>query len=283
MPRESTRLRAEDLRVIYLLIGECCELGADPLVWRHHLLTTLNKYFGAVASVDIEASFDPKRLGIGAKVEMAMTLDQFTSKERDLLDRCMREMPIEANPLGVELLNSCPPQSAVASTRRERVSDQVWQRCEFMTEYFSPLGWDDMLVAIVKRSTGMRFYNFAKERSDCRFAARSARMLQLLVTEISAIPPHRLAPLGEQSLLDLPPRLREVLTALAEGDNEKQISVRLGITRSTVHEYVRRLFERFGVSSRGQLLVQAARRLHAFELSSRSSEENCWFFQSANA
>lgn len=284
MSKESSRLSAQDLRTVYMLIGECCELGADPLVWRQHFLSRLNACFGAVASVDIEATFDSKVPGIGAKVDMALTLDQFTGRERDLLTRCMREMRMEANPLGVELLQVCALHQSAAVTRRERVSDATWQSCEFMTEYFGPLGWDDMLVAIIKLPTGLRCFNFSKVRGDRPFSPRDARMLQLLVSELSAISPQRLAPMSEQSLLDLPPRMREILAALADGDNEKQIAARLGITRNTVHEYVRRLFGRFGVSSRSELMVRAARQLHSLAITSNSREppeQISWYYRAA--
>jgi DNA-binding CsgD family transcriptional regulator len=45
------------------------------------------------------------------------------------------------------------------------------------------------------------------------------------------------------------------LACLAEGDSEQQVALRLGISAHTVHEHVKRLHRRFGVSSRGELLA----------------------------
>jgi DNA-binding NarL/FixJ family response regulator len=59
----------------------------------------------------------------------------------------------------------------------------------------------------------------------------------------------------------LSPRLRQTLACLLEGDGEKQISARLGLRPSTVHEYVTALYRHFGVRSRGQLLALVIRRL----------------------
>ncbi|MBX3435776.1 MAG: response regulator transcription factor [Pirellulales bacterium] len=279
MARDSSSLRASDLRTAYLLVGECCEMGADPLVWRRHLLSTLNGLFGAIASVDIEASFASAVPGIGARVEAAMSLDLFTPKEREILTRCLSEMPMEANPLGVALLGDCARNGVVAATRRQRVSTRDWRRSAFMTEYFGPLGWDDMLVAIARLPAGIRFFNFSKQRGDRPFTPRDSQLLQLVAGELAQIPPHRLAPLTAPSLEKLPRRLREVLLALAEGDGEKQIALRLKISRHTVHEYVQRLFERFVVSSRAELLVCAARQVHAANLAAQA-EDQCWIFQS---
>jgi DNA-binding NarL/FixJ family response regulator len=41
-----------------------------------------------------------------------------------------------------------------------------------------------------------------------------------------------------------------------EGDSEKQAALRLDISRNTVHDYVKQLHQRFGVSSRGELLAR---------------------------
>jgi len=55
-------------------------------------------------------------------------------------------------------------------------------------------------------------------------------------------------------------RLRQTLACLAEGDSEKQVAARLGISPTTVHQYVTDLYRRFGVQSRGQLLAHVLRR-----------------------
>lgn len=57
----------------------------------------------------------------------------------------------------------------------------------------------------------------------------------------------------------LPPRLRQVLVCLMEGDSEQQVAHRLGISAHTVHEHVKRLHRRFDVSSRGELLARGFR------------------------
>ncbi len=57
----------------------------------------------------------------------------------------------------------------------------------------------------------------------------------------------------------LPPRQAETLERLLAGDGEKQIAAKLGLSRHTVHEYVKSLYRRFGVSSRGELLARWVR------------------------
>ena len=44
---KSERLRHSDLKNIYRLIGECRDLGADPLAWRRRLLEGVMQLTGA--------------------------------------------------------------------------------------------------------------------------------------------------------------------------------------------------------------------------------------------
>jgi DNA-binding CsgD family transcriptional regulator len=53
--------------------------------------------------------------------------------------------------------------------------------------------------------------------------------------------------------------LRQTLDCLLEGDSEKQVAVRLGLSRLTVHQYVTSLYRHFGVSSRAELLARFIR------------------------
>lgn len=48
---------------------------------------------------------------------------------------------------------------------------------------------------------------------------------------------------------------------LVEGDSEKQVVARLGVSRTTAHQYVTALYRYFGVRSRGQLLAHILKRV----------------------
>ena len=60
------------------------------------------------------------------------------------------------------------------------------------------------------------------------------------------------------SVLDLPARLRGVLACLIEGDSEKQVAARLGLSPHTIHQYVKLIHTRMQVRSRGELLSWCA-------------------------
>ena len=58
---------------------------------------------------------------------------------------------------------------------------------------------------------------------------------------------------------DLSPRLRETLKHLLAGDSEQQIAAKRGLSRHTVHVYVKGLYKHFNVYSRGELLAKCLR------------------------
>jgi DNA-binding CsgD family transcriptional regulator len=55
--------------------------------------------------------------------------------------------------------------------------------------------------------------------------------------------------------VSLSPRMRQTLERLLVGDSEKEIAARLGLSPHTVHVYVKTLYRRFNVSSRGELFA----------------------------
>jgi DNA-binding NarL/FixJ family response regulator len=58
----------------------------------------------------------------------------------------------------------------------------------------------------------------------------------------------------------LPPRVRETLDCLLDGDSEKQAASRMGLSRETVHQYVKALYRHYQVASRAELLARVLRR-----------------------
>ena len=51
-------------------------------------------------------------------------------------------------------------------------------------------------------------------------------------------------------------RLRQVLDCLLEGDSEKQVAARLGVTPPTVNQYVKAVYRHFRVNSRAELMAR---------------------------
>lgn len=79
-----------------------------------------------------------------------------------------------------------------------------------------------------------------------------ADLVRMLGERIHGQPP-RLT-LLEAELNRLPPRLQQTMQSLLNGDSEKQAAAKMGVSQHTVHVYVKTLYRRYKVSSRGELL-----------------------------
>src|SRR5262249_45277925 len=93
------------------------------------------------------------------------------------------------------------------------------------------------------------------------FSPREQRLLQFLHAELGRLIRGPLVSATEPGIEHLSPRLRQTLACLLEGDSEKQVAGRLGLSHATVHQYVTALYRRFGVQGRAQLLAHVLRRV----------------------
>jgi DNA-binding NarL/FixJ family response regulator len=66
--------------------------------------------------------------------------------------------------------------------------------------------------------------------------------------------------LAAESSSPLSPRLQQTLACLLEGDSEKLIAARLGISPATLHQYVTALYRLLDVQSRPQLFARMLER-----------------------
>ena len=82
------------------------------------------------------------------------------------------------------------------------------------------------------------------------------RLLHLFHSELAPYLLTELAPPGQDPISRLSPRHREVLACLLEGDSEQQVALRLRLTRHTAHQYVKAVYRRLQVSTRGELLAR---------------------------
>lgn len=82
-----------------------------------------------------------------------------------------------------------------------------------------------------------------------RFSAHSRTELLAAIQSLLFFPPPELSTLPGS-------RLEEVLGLIKEGYSEQQMATELGISSHTVHDYVKALYRRYNVHSRGELLFK---------------------------
>ena len=79
-----------------------------------------------------------------------------------------------------------------------------------------------------------------------------ADLVRMIGEQIHGQPPRMTVLQAE--LHRLPPRLQQTMQSLLAGDSEKQAAAKMGVSPHTVHVYVKTLYRRYNVSSRGELL-----------------------------
>jgi DNA-binding NarL/FixJ family response regulator len=99
-----------------------------------------------------------------------------------------------------------------------------------------------------------------RSRGERDFSPREQRLLDFFHGELGRLVRGALVSATEPSPDRLSPRLRQTLGCLLEGDSEKQVAARLGLSHATTHQYVTALYRHFEVQSRAQLLAHIFRR-----------------------
>ena len=255
---KSQRLRWRELRSIYELIGECRELGVDPLAWRTHLAARTRELVRSQIAIYTESDIvgNPGERGW---LQINVLLDDgwpCESDRRAMFRLYETEQPdMEGSPLTTEFATSGSPRSV--ADRQQQMNDQDWYRGLFFNEYMRPAHLDDAIMLRFRSGNEVRLLVLQRSLGDRHFERRELRLLRVLGVEYSRHFGRSLVPLGGLSVTELPPRLRKVLYHLLDGDSEKQIALRLNLSRHTVHDYVKMLHARFGVRSRGELLARS--------------------------
>lgn len=146
-------------------------------------------------------------------------------------------------------------QRALTVMRRELVSDREWSTAPFVNEVRRACGAGDYLLSVLPLSTRQcGVLVFDRPWGDrVRFGPREVRLLDAAHTALRWM----YRPQADSRDDDhLPPRLRQLLALLKTGRSEKQVAASLGLSQHTVHDYVKTLYRRMGVSSRAELMAR---------------------------
>jgi DNA-binding CsgD family transcriptional regulator len=254
---KSQQLRLSEVRDIYRLVGECRELGADSLTWRHHALERLRNLIGAQVGEGGESAA-PIHQG-------TQWFIQFVDRGWDSLHarRCAeayhRDQMLSRDPF---VRRFALLRGRLTTRSPEQVLElRSWQRSIAFNEYFRAAGFNAGLLSQLALAGGtFSSFSFHRSKEAPLFGRRERRLVHLFHQEIGPLVGRSLAGAREPAIADLAPRVRQTLDCLLEGDSEKQAAMRLGLSQATVHEYVGTLYRHFGVSSRAELLAYFLRR-----------------------
>jgi DNA-binding CsgD family transcriptional regulator len=255
-------LSLREVRAAFRLVGECRELGADVVEWRRHLIAGLCRLTGAQVGLIGELDYSPdawlkplhiEDVGWACPADRRRVLEQFLVSDvygRDLSAlRFFGILPIKLRTIH----------------RGQIISDAEWTGSAVFNDFVRLGGLDLGILSQQTSSRGEHTNSVILYPSfgAARLPERSRRLVHLAQQELGPLLGTALAAARDPGWSNLPPRWRQTLDCLLEGDSEKQAALRLGISQLTIHEYVRGLYQHFGVSSRGELLAFFLRRYGA--------------------
>jgi DNA-binding CsgD family transcriptional regulator len=254
------KLRASDVRAAYLLAGECRELGDDPVIWRQHFLTGLARMTGAGFGVSAEIG-DGKQ---ASRYDLG-TIDSGDGKGFDRAGwlRMLGEFQTNAffNPFMNAYFGRATPGTCHA--RNDLVPDREWYRSFYYRGFRLTLGADASLLCLRPipgtRDDHAGLY-LLRPIGERNFGGRDRAIALEAMAAVVPLIGGPLARFADPSPSALSPRLRQVLKCVLEGDSDKLVAARLGLSRYTVNEYVEGIFRHFGVRSRPELLARWVRR-----------------------
>jgi len=251
----SQRLRLRDVRDVFRYVGECRELRRDREAWMRHAITAVRSLTPALL---VGSAFLPPE-GFRYSREVRSPVDDgLDGAERHVFFEYMATEAHFEDPCFLRYLEIRRPNITI---RPRRLAPATAVRRSGIWEWMRRMRTGDHLFSHLRIPDGRACYGFVMwtEYGTTPFRRRDARLVRLLNTELVRLIGPVLSD-GTDPISALPPRLRKTLDRLLAGDSEKQAALALGLSKATVHEYVGMLYRRFGVNSRGELMIACLRR-----------------------
>ena len=261
MPK-SQRINESDIRDLFALLGECRELGDDPVFWRQHFYGQLVKMIGAdaVAGAEMHNCLSGRMHSRGAVLVgfgKGISTDGLRiSWEWNAIDPNISELWRKFRPA-----LAASPQGLTAA-RGQLMDDASWYRSDDYQLVGRMSGTDAVMHSFLSID-GEDFFDgiaFMRGEGDLQFGQREVTLASLAHQEATRLIGGSLARFEEPHPSQLTLRVRHVLACLLEGDTDKQIATRLGLSPHTVNQYTKQIFRHFGVTSRSELLARWIRR-----------------------
>lgn len=262
----SNRLRLGDVEDVFQLVQECRDLWADAFAWQRHLIAGACRLTDMAVGSYIEQRLVQAEAGNGSRVEF---LDMADCGWRDEAARA-RFMSMfsdhadlsQVYPGVKRLAASAQARGNVIAIRPQLIPDRSWYAGRIYNEYRRPAFVDGYILSYaLNRQTGAQIrMAVSQDLGDRAPTARGTAILSLLNRRIAPLVGTVLVTRRQPGIHGLSPRLRQTLDALLAGRSEKQVAADLGISQTTVHEHVGRIYRHFSVETRGELMAHFVHR-----------------------
>lgn len=271
---KSNRLRLSDVRPMIRLVGECRDLGDDSRGWRTHLLAGLARLTGAGMGISAELGHcvrGPRR-DLGTETwgwengfDRAMWLRMLAAFQKN--PHC--------NILMNQYIGRLPEDDGVCLSRADLIRDRDWYRSDYYQVLHRAVGVDATLTCFRTVPGAADEYSevfLCRAPGESDFSGRAKAIVREVHAAIAPLVGNALARFNDPCPSDLPPRTRQVLGCLLEGDSDKQVAARLGMSGHTVNGHTKVLFRHFGVQTRMELLARWVRHGYGGRLTKPSAD-----------
>jgi len=253
----SKTLKLSDVRAMFRLIGEIRSLGGEPSRWRTHMVRKLRKLLNAeiVISSEVHVRFIPGQARDGTG-KMRIVDVGWGCDGSD--DGHIWQIQTETDARPEEFMLALLPGQSDA----EAVGDGSVSVVPTV-----PLRGGRSFVlsqCALPHRGAVDQLGVHKDDTQEPFTDAQHRLIRLFHQEMGRLWRKDALDTARDPSRELPPRLAQTLAALQAGCSEKEVSNRLGISQHTVHNYVKALHQRLGVSSRGELLAKMPQSKEAF-------------------
>ena len=274
------RLKLRDVRAIFRLVGDIRERGAEPDAWRPHMVHALRQVLKAeiVVSSEIHLRRDgrhgPMRLvDIGwisdaeGNVVKVHTEREGERPEDFWLWAATGDAKPESGGAAKDgdEVNKAPKDAADAA-KSEADADGDGPELVPVKPMRKVYGGQSFILSQMSLPHAGAVDQLGLHRAwgDEPFTLADHKLVRLLHVELGRLWRRDAIRRAKDPATALPPRLAQTLDELLDGKSEKEIALKLELSRHTIHNYVKALHQRFGVSSRGELLAKAGREKAAF-------------------
>jgi DNA-binding CsgD family transcriptional regulator len=255
------RLRLRDVRSIYRLLGECTELGREPSTWRMHMLEGLRCLTGAQLALYMHIH---DLSGPQERLTEPLSAGFLDDSHVRLWVHYQENKAHRDDPFHVSYYRGF--DGSLRTRSLDSVLDQkLWLGSMHYNEYVRPCGLNDRIASSLRLPADAAIQAIVLHRAaaDGKYSRRAVRLMRVFHHELSMALGTRLKMETPQIGAPLPARLRDVLAGLVRGEAEKQIARRLGLSPNTINRHVQRLYRRFDVRSRGELMFELAQKERA--------------------
>lgn len=252
----SSLVYEHDVRSLLAIVNGLGELPDDPALRCSHLMTEICRFFGARSGMVALLNGKPKDdesivkyAGAGGFLDESTTrLYQRYSSEAHLRDPMLTRIMERGGPVGVFV-------------RRDEVSDHEWYNSVHYNEMRIPLGINDALYTFwpIPNAPLLAGVGFNRELHGKLFSKRERSLAAILHEALVPFYRYLYQSCRGAAHPPLTPRASQVYHELLRGLSEKEVALRLGISRHSVHDHVKVIYATFGVNSRAELLSRARR------------------------